>query len=155
MRGYTLIELMVVLCLISIISAMSTVSFRSFWRRYQLTIATQDLISQLQAQRIRAIINKKKATIKIEDQIIYTKKEKFYHPHTKLKQEVLYQKGRVNQPCIRQYLSGSIPITFNSTGASSAVTICLIYQEFSQKVILSSYGNIRRTIIQKSGVHTD
>jgi prepilin-type N-terminal cleavage/methylation domain-containing protein len=64
-NGFTLIELMVTIAVLAIVASFAVPSFKSMIENQKLTKSTNSLVQEIKAARIKAILDKKEITLKL------------------------------------------------------------------------------------------
>ena len=136
-RGLTLIELLVALCIVSIMAAFATVSFRPLWDKHRLNISTQELNGFVQLLRMKAILKKCTYQIKFVDNDIFYRKKNKQNWDNWLKREM--------SDATQYSMTGSS--YFYSKGFASPKTITLAVNNYHQKLIININGRTRTTTI--------
>lgn len=137
-KGFSLIEVMVVLCIISVLVGFGSVSFRPLWQKHQLSLAVKELQSELELTRINAIIENKTFQFSTEPGIARTRKKNnvgWTQWHNKQFDET-----------VTVLFSGNL--YFYGKGFASPKTITIIREELRQQLVINVNGRIRRNEIQ-------
>ncbi len=132
-QGLSLIELLITLCIISIVAGVSAVSYQTLWTKEQVESATHDLIQQLQLTRIRSILENRSYRLSIEDQQLIIE-------YLQNDQWVLTSAFHLNTAIYYQ-VTGNI--SFSAKGFASPKTLMLHYDGVSKKVVININGRIR------------
>ena len=132
-QGLSLIELLVTICLISIIVGIAGVSFQSFWANEQLRTASDELIQQLRLARMKSILENRSYQIKLEEHVLKIR----YNQNNSWQN---WSDFRINSDIIYQ-LSGKI--SFSGKGFASPKTVYLTKNDQTKKVIVNINGRIR------------
>ncbi len=69
--GVSLMELLVTLCIISILCGFAAVSVGPLWKKHQLRLAVDDIISQIQLFRMKSILENRTYQIKFSQPHLY------------------------------------------------------------------------------------
>ena len=64
-RGYTLVETVVVICIISILLALGTLRFNEYLRRYRMEAQTRMIHAELQKARTNALYERRATRVKL------------------------------------------------------------------------------------------
>ena len=147
-KGFTLLEVLVVLTIFSLLLSLSTLGLRPLWGKHQVRMAVDDLTQRLQTLRIKAILDRQKYQVEIYNHFFLSRRLDAEWGRQQLDPNIQYHYSKVDTPCKRFETPRTIKISFSSSGGSTPITICLQYQQWHQKLILSSYGNIRTTPIE-------
>ncbi|PCI24677.1 MAG: hypothetical protein COB67_11400 [SAR324 cluster bacterium] len=147
-RGFTLLEMMIVLTIFSLLLGVASLGFRPLWGKHQVRMATGDLIQRLQTLRIKAILDRRKYQVEIYNHFFLSHRIDAEWTQQQLNPGIQYHYSKVDTACQRFEIPKTIKISFSSAGSTTPITICLQYEQWYQKLILSSYGNIRTTRIR-------
>ncbi len=132
-KGLSLIELLITICLISIITGIATVSYESFWIKEQLRSASDELVQQIQLARMKSVLENRSYQIRLEQHILST----FHYQNN---QWELWSNFQLNPTIIYQF-SGTI--NFSAKGFASPKSIYLTKNDFTKKVVININGRIR------------
>ncbi|MCP4754334.1 MAG: hypothetical protein GY866_25905 [Proteobacteria bacterium] len=136
-KGLSLFEIMVAICIVSIVTGLATVSLRPLWEKHELRLAVDDLTGRIQLLRMKAILEKSTYQMKIEGpQLFYRRKiADRWDPWTnhRLKERIRYS------------MSGSS--YFSGKGFATPKTITLTNNDYNRKIIININGRSRTSEI--------
>ena len=136
-HGLTLIELLVTICIVSILTALTTVSFKPLWDKHRLSLAARETTDIIQLLRMKAIIKKRTFQLKLVDNDFYYRQKKDQGWEAWLKKEM--------NDVARYSMKGTS--SFYSKGFASPKTITLNVNNYHQKIIININGRTRTTEI--------
>lgn len=147
-RGYTLIELMVVVAVIAILTLMSIPNFLGWLHQYRLQEATVSLMNHLRAARLLAVFT----GVKHEVQLKKFGEGNYYQVVEKSPNgdKIVPSIGRIvldkqfGEVQIKSVSVSSGKVAFKPTGTSTNVTILLENSRGAQvKIIVNTFGRVR------------
>ncbi len=136
-EGLSLIEIMIAICLVSIIAGLATVSLEPLWKKHQLRLAVSNMTGTIQLFRMKAIIEKRTFQLKIENRRLY------YRGRLTDQWESWSNWDLYTQ--VEYSMSGTT--SFYSKGFASPKTITVTRNEFHQKIIININGKTRTSEI--------
>ena len=131
--GISLIEILVSICLVSIIMGLATVAYRPLWTKEELRSAADELIQQIQLARLKSILENRSYQLAADQRILTT----FYYQNGQWYEGARFQLNET----IDYQLSGRIH--FSAKGFASPKTIYLNKHNYTKKVIVNLNGRIR------------
>ena len=136
-RGLTLVELLVTICIVSMLTAFATVSFKPLWDKHRLGLAIRETTDFIQLLRMKAIIKKCTFQMKLVDNDLYYREKMDQGWDIWVKKELTD---------IASYsMKGSS--SFYSKGFASPKTITLKVNDYRQKIIININGRTRSSEI--------
>jgi len=135
--GLTLIELMVAICIVSILAAFATVSFKPLWDKHRLRLAVGDMNGFVQLLRMKAILKKSTFQMKLVDDDLYFRK----------KNEESWDKWSKRELRESTQYSMTGTSSFYGKGFASPKTITLTVNNYRQKIIININGRTRTSKI--------
>ena len=131
--GFSLMEIMVALCVVVIVAGISVVSLNPAWQKRRLGFATEELRQRFQTLRLKSIMAKRDHQAIIQDKYVFFR-------HRENEDWSDWEKTALN-PTIKYSMKGTE--SFYSKGFASPKTITLTNGEYSQKIIININGRIR------------
>ena len=133
LAGFSLMEMMVTLCLIAIVSGIAVVSLEPAWKKQRLKYASEDLRQRLQTLRLKSIVGEQTYQARIQDRCL------FYRRYQK---EDWSEWERITlNPSVNYSMNGTE--SFYSKGFASPKTIRLSNDRFNQRIVININGRIR------------
>jgi len=135
--GLSLIEVMIALCIVSVLMGIGSFTLHPLWKKHQLNTAVNSFISDIQLMRMKAILEKRTFQMKISGGVL------FYHSM----EEVTWSQWNERQLDKEVTYSMSGVTSFYDKGFASPKTIILKGNEYSRKVIININGRTRTSEI--------
>jgi len=132
-RGFSLLETMITLCLVSILTGLAVVHLRPAWQKYRLNLAAQDLKQQIQVLRLKAILHRSTYQARIDGKML------FYRRYTGEDWEN-WQSRALNDQAVYDMEGIS---AFYSRGFVSPKTVVLQNGDFKRDLIVNINGRAR------------
>jgi prepilin-type N-terminal cleavage/methylation domain-containing protein len=137
-KGFSLIEILIVIVIISTITALFQVSFRKIYHKTQLKTASDILKQTLISSRLTAITQNLSIQHKISDNMLCTR----------IKNNMIWEKWNckiLNGENINYVMKGQI--NFSSRGFATPKTIKMYLKELTIALIININGSIREEFI--------
>ncbi|MBU3917870.1 prepilin-type N-terminal cleavage/methylation domain-containing protein [bacterium] len=136
-HGFSLIELLVVICIISIMTGFAAVSLEPLWKKHELRLAVTDLKGQIQILRTKAILQQKTYQIKFSGPDLFFRRNNGNQWENWTRRELNAQ--------VQFSMSGTCQ--FYSKGFASPKTIELAHNNYKQNLIVNINGRVRTSEI--------
>jgi len=131
--GFSLVEVLATLVIISLITGIAAVSFGPLRQKHNLSLATEDLVRQFRLLRIKAILDKTTYQAKINNQVL----------HYRLKLGNRWEDWQTYQLSNQIQYNMSGTSRFYEKGFVSPKTVTLSDGEYRQQLIVNINGRIR------------
>ncbi len=135
--GFSLIELLAAICIISIATGFAVVSLEPLWKKHELRLAVTELKGQIQLLRAKAILQQKTYQIKLSGPDLFFRRKA----------------GNQWGDWTRRKLNNQVQISmsgtcqFYSKGFASPKTIVFAHANYQQSLIVNINGRVRTSEI--------
>lgn len=135
--GLSLIEVMIALCIISVLMGIGTLRLNPLWKKHQLNTAVNEFVGKVQFFRMKAILEKSTCQLKMNGDTLFhrSRVDSSWSEWTEqsLAEEISYTMTGV--------------LSFYDKGFASPKSIVLKGDNYSRKVIININGRARTSEI--------